>query len=283
MILPWPGLADREVFMCGLYRKIAANLLVVMLISSSIMQAIPLQLVAPSHEQCREKSESMRWKLTYERRLRTAALAASGLLAAGYTVYMASKFYNWIMDYESVPKLPVDPAKRVSWLSLLSLDGAKNLAWHASASLLQAYCLGWIYRTITTDNTAPKNYIPKYIHHYYKVHLIEIERLLALRVAEVESGDTDLLIQGHVQALIDSIEHLVAYMLYAREQAPLHTQTLVEQYAHEVVNKVAFIAEQCNTASSDNFETAVTECKKQYAELLMSAARYAVTSLPSDE
>lgn len=244
----------------------------------SMITAIPLQLISPSYEQCLEDARSMRTTFERQRYLRAVVLTAS-------TLATLSVLYNYLFGSEASPVTVAVPVKKYNWFSWETIENVGK--WLARASA-QAICVQWVTRNLLTNNADPKIYITKYIHYYHKTHCAEIERLLQIRAADdyvcQSTDEVDLLIQCHLQALLDKIEQLMAYMLYyAPEYASPHTEMLVERYAHELLKKVAIIAEQSNSISRENFDEAVLSCKQQCADILISAMRYALASLPSDE
>ncbi len=260
--------------MCGLYKKLVLSGVVLFL--GSIAHATQLQLVTSSYEQCLAQSRTIKKTFEREHYLRAAVQTASAVVG----LYIA---YNYFFGEVQVAAAVPVPKSDFSWR-----EAAKNTTWWLTKGVGQAICMQWVTRTLLTNNADPKVYIPKHIHYYYKTHGAEIERLLQMHAADDylcnPSDDIDLLIQCHLQALVDKIEQLMAYILYyAPAYASTHTEVLVERYAHEVLKKVAIIVEQCNTASAENFNDAVITCKQQCADILTSAIRYALASLPSDE
>lgn len=262
--------------MSGLYKKIIVC--GVGLVLGNMLHATQLQLMTQSYEQCLLQSRTIKKTFEREHYLRAAVQTASAVVG----LYIA---YNYLFGSDSSTHTVPTPDIQYTWLSWKTLE---NTAWWLTKGVGQAICMQWITRTLLTDNADPAVYIPKYVYNYYKIHVAEIERLLQMRAAEEylcnECNEIDLLIQCHLQALIDKIQQLVAYMLYyAPARASTHTEVLVDRYVQELLKKIAIIAEQCNSSSAANFNDAVVTCKEQYAEILTSAARYARVSLPSDE
>jgi hypothetical protein len=234
------------------------------------LQAVEVRLHAPSYEQCLEKSQSLGNKLTYAKYLRAAVLTVSTLVAI-YTIYD----FFWGPETPKKEIIPSVPGH--AWFSLKT---AQNIGLWLAKGCAYTICTQWAANKLMTNRGAPKYFIPQYLYGY-KNHGTEIERLLSLRAASSDTIDIDLLIQAHLQQLINKTEILMAYMIYWSAET-LEDALHIDLYAQEVLKKVSSAAAQFNATYMQNFDTAVNECKDIYMEQLTSAIRYARINLPRD-
>jgi len=231
-------------------------------------------LVCPTNESYKQKSHAIGRKLEREFYARSAVLVASVAVSA-YALL------NFFMGQEKPQPVP-SPSGGQDW-KWLSRKGLKYMAEWLAKATAQGICVHIISAKIMTNNAEPKVYISKHIYH--KIHGAEIDRLLLMRAAEEylghDCGYVDILIQGHLQALVDKIELLLAYMTYygAAHTLP-HAYANIEKHATKAIKKVGTIIEQFNTTQADNFVDAVQVCKKECTDLLISSIRYALASLP---
>ena len=246
----------------------------------SVLFFVPAQghvpLIGPTSESYTQKSHIVGRKLEREFYIRAATLTVSGVVCATVLV-------NWAVGLDvSKPTPPSDV--RGSWAP--STQDLKNVAIWLSKACAQGICMQFITSHIMTNNAEPQNYIGRYIQ--YKIHCIDIDRLLLDRAADEylhnDCGHVYLLIQGHLQALVDKIELLMAYMVYygAAHTQP-QTYAHIEKYAAEVIKKVGNIVEQFNTTQAVNSVDAIHVCKKECSDLLIFSVRYALSVLPCDD
>jgi hypothetical protein len=293
MILPWRGLVVKEVFMRLACRSLMVSFVALFFVQGTCLQAVELQLHVPSYEQCLEKSQVLGNKLTCAKYLRAAALTVSTLVAI-YTIY---DFFWGETPKKDATILPIE--EKHPWFSLKT---AKNIGCWLAKGCAYTICTQWIAHKLMTNRGEPKHFIPQHLYGY-KNHGTEIERLLLLRTengdcsssanpsdfanlpsdktATADRADIDILIQAHLQQLINKTEILMAYMIYWSAET-LENALHVDLYAQEVLKKVSNAAAHFNVTYTENFDVAANECKDIYIEQLTSAIRYARINLPRD-
>ena len=256
--------------MVGIDRKYI--FLVICIISHLSLELSALQLVGPSLVRCADKELFIERKLNREFYVRAAALTASACFGA-YTMW------NFFM----VPSPVVPSPSPQKWVPT---EWFKKLIISLPALVAQTICVQWCVSKITANSADPRVFITKYIH--YKAHEFEIDRLLLEYSADKARDDNhnriDLLIEGHLQALLDKTEFLMAYMLYYAAHNTLPNTVLnIQNYAAEVINKLEVAAIQCNANQEKNYHDAVITCKKACSDLLLTSIRYAISTLPCAE
>lgn len=248
-------------------------------------------LVSPTAESYIKKSHDIGRKLERAFYLRAGALAASGVI----TVYLAWKILTSSeVASELAQKAAEETKKNRTWSQWVTkaAESFVNLQWVGKAvgSLTklcaQTICLQWISSQVVVNGAAPKVYLARNFPH--KLHSSEIDRLLQTRTAEGylgnDFGHIDAALRGHLQGLVDKIEHLMAYMVcYGARHTLTHTYATIEQYAAETIKKVGILVEQFNNTQEENFIDAVQVCKIACSEIMIASIRYAVAVLPYGE
>ncbi len=243
----------------------------------SILLYLPLELsalhlVAPTQEGCTEKKLSLEQKFNREFYVRAAALTASAC-------YGAYAVWHFLMA-PSYP-MPRSPIAE-KWVFTVWI---KKAVISLPALVAQTICVQMCASRIMNNNADPRIFITKYI--CYKAHEFEIDRLL-LEYSAQSSFDNqkhiDLLIEGHLQALFDKTELLMAYMAYYAEQnSQPHMVSNIKHYTSEIIHKLSVLAATCNEAQQENYREAVVACKKTSTDMLVSSIRYTISTLPLAE
>lgn len=257
--------------MSGIHSLIRTRILLVLM--SFQLQAQQL-LVSPTAESYIKKSHEIGRKLERAFYLRAAALAASGVIAVGLA-------WNFFMGPDKAAGMPKGSGPKFpsfEWFGQSAVSLVKLCA--------QSICLQLISSKVVVNGAAPKVYMIQNLPH--KLHSSEIDRLLQTRTAEGylgnDFGHIDAALRGHLQGLVDKIEHLMAYMVYYGARHTLsHTYATIEQYAAETIKKVGALVEQFNNTQEENFIDAVQICKKECSEIMIASVRYALAILPYGE
>jgi len=299
-------------------KSIIFNAVVCCLIPVFSVQAVELQLASPSYQQCLEKSDALRRRqlcANYSR----AAIATVSLLVTLRFIYNfiwgSEAPKNMPLQESDAPWFSLQTAQNVAWGfakgcaytictqwvgQKLMADGGRPKQFISKHIYSYKNHCTEIERLLSLRG-APSSFAnsPSLSHlrqgsggqaelptspKGYDRTGATADRALNMDSVSSNCADIDLLIQAHLQGLIDKIELLMAYMIsYAATHTSEHTKAQVDAYAQAALQKVDLAVALFNATYAQNFDEAVNECKNACTEPLTAAIRYALSTLPRDE